>query len=68
MRALPSRRPEAIERDPRPPHRAVTAPSELGPLPLSKRTRVMLELVRTLAACGALLANSLVLSRVFGLI
>jgi len=43
-------------------------PETYPPLPLSKRTRVLLEAVRTAAACGALLANSLVLLRVFGLI
>jgi hypothetical protein len=38
---------------------------EYGPLPVSKRTRVILEVVRTLAACAAVSVNCLVALKVF---
>jgi len=40
--------------------------SELEPLPLSKTTRVWLELLRTVAAFTSATVNAVVLLRVFG--
>jgi hypothetical protein len=41
---------------------------EHPPLPISKPTRVVLEAVRTAAACSAVVINCVALVRVFGLI
>jgi hypothetical protein len=43
-------------------------PEPHSPLPLSKPTRVVLEAVRTAAACSAVLLNCLIALRVFGFI
>jgi hypothetical protein len=48
--------------------RATADLADLQPLPLSKRTRVLLELLRTLAACAAVGVNCAVALRVFGLV
>jgi hypothetical protein len=49
-------------------HHVAADVAQLQPLPLSKRTRVLLELLRTLAACAAVGVNCAVALRVFGLV